>query len=147
VTRARWPAIEKLKRELRDACGTFQVTLAGLSGVSATKLEALQASGRDPLEINEHAVQTIANHWRSGFEFAARRGDLRTFKPTEATQKAVRALLNQRMPDGHDVAFEALDPRYKLEKIRRGLNPGISVARGFLKRDMLRAQVRLRRIR
>lgn len=140
------PRLAALREEVRDIGGRYEVTVEGLSGISVTKLLALQRAGRDPLELNEHAAQMLRDHWKSGLLYAAKRGDLRTFSKADATSLALKRLAQERLPDGADVTFTPDDPDYVLMKIKRGWNPGVGVARGFLKRDLARGRFALRKI-
>jgi hypothetical protein len=140
------PWIEACRRGLKNIAGTHTVVITGLSGISVIKLQHLKETGRDVLALNEQAAQTIRNHWQSGLAFALKRGpDLATFKPAEATNKALRALVQLRIPGGNDVTFAPNGPAYRAWKIAHGYPPAPGEMRGYLKRDLARARFELRK--
>lgn len=141
------PRLDALKDALADIGGTYELGVSGLTGPSQVKIAALKATGRDVFALTEQVAQTVRNHWKSGLEFAAKRGDLRTFRPTEATNKALRAVFGLRLPGGNDVHFAPLKPPTVAAKRahRPPLDPGIGVATRALRNNVVRAFYTLRK--
>lgn len=133
------PALDALKAALRDVGGTHTLYVDGLTGPSLDKVLALKATGRDVFALTESVAQTVRNHFKSAFEYAAKRGDLAAVRSAPVEQQALRRVFALRLPGGNDVHFDPLKPSTVARKRRLGqpLTPG--VATEALRNNILRA--------
>lgn len=147
TTRLALPALENLKRVIRDLGGDFALEIELRDADQVLKAEMLARTGRDFFSVSNSMKGALLRAAARAIPQAVATGNVAG--AYDAVKEAAREHIVQRfLRQGGDVRLRPLSPDYRARKAAHPLlDERIGIARGILLRAVRTAPFRFRKVR